>query len=170
MPEIAISLDGSYKITFDCGKTSLEQFNEFKEGKIYDLVIKEHREKRSITQNSYLWVLVNELADKVGLGRTDMYQRLIKDYGRMDIIAIKENAVDQFVRTWINSGLGNQVEILESKLDGCKNLKVFSGSSTYDTKDMARLIDGVIYECQQQGIVTMTRDEILMLENENDRR
>lgn len=34
------------------------------------------------------------------------------------------------------------------------------GSSDYDTKEMASLIDGVVSECRQMGISTLPPDEI----------
>ena len=33
------------------------------------------------------------------------------------------------------------------------------GSSTYDTREMSRLIDGLVEECKAQGIETLPPDE-----------
>lgn len=49
----------------------------------------------------------------------------------------------------------------DSKIPGCINLRLFYGSSHYDTAQMSRLIDVVIKECEEQGIQTETKDEIL---------
>ena len=38
--------------------------------------------------------------------------------------------------------------------------KVFRGSSTYDTKEMSILVDGVVSECQEQGIETLPPAEL----------
>jgi uncharacterized protein YjiK len=38
--------------------------------------------------------------------------------------------------------------------------KVYRGTHTYDTKEMAKLIDGTIQECKNVGIETATSDEI----------
>lgn len=35
--------------------------------------IKEHKEKRTLTQNSYMWSLINELANKMNLSKDDTY-------------------------------------------------------------------------------------------------
>ena len=45
---------------------------------------------------------------------------------------------------------------------------VYYGSSTAGTKEMARLIDGVVQECEEQGIPTLTDDQFKKLKNEND--
>ena len=39
-------------------------------------------------------------------------------------------------------------------------LQVFYGSSSYNSAEMARLIDGLVYECKLQGIETMTPTEL----------
>ena len=46
------------------------------------------------------------------------------------------------------------------------------GSSYYDTKQMAHLIDGLITECKEHGIETLSPDEIarMMEEYEQHRR
>ena len=38
--------------------------------------------------------------------------------------------------------------------------KVYRGTHTYDTKEMAKMIDGTIQECKQVGIDTATPAEI----------
>lgn len=39
-------------------------------------------------------------------------------------------------------------------------MRFFYGSSSYDTKEMARLIDEVVEECKAQGIETMSKNEL----------
>ena len=41
-----------------------------KEGKSYDVEIKEHREKRSLDSNAYAWVLIDRLAEKLHIPKT----------------------------------------------------------------------------------------------------
>lgn len=42
--------------------------DSLKDGKAYDVEIKEHREKRSLDANAYFWVLVDRLAEKLRNG------------------------------------------------------------------------------------------------------
>ena len=42
-------------------------------------------------------------------------------------------------------------------------LQIFYGSSDFDTKQMSRFIEGVVYEAKDLGIETMTPQEISML-------
>ena len=52
-----------------------------KEGQVYDVEIKEHREKRSLDANAYFWVLVDRLAEKLRIPKTDIYRRYIREIG-----------------------------------------------------------------------------------------
>jgi hypothetical protein len=67
---------------------------------------------------------------------------------------------------WEHNGLGWVTERSPSKIEGCTNVTLYYGSSTYDTAQMSRLIDLVIQECKQQDIDTMTpaeRDRLVSL-------
>ena len=54
-------------------------YNEDKD-KLYQ--IKEYRQKRTLSQNSYAWVLINELANKMRISKEDMYISLLEDYSQ----------------------------------------------------------------------------------------
>ena len=71
--------------------------------------------------------------------------------------------VEKFRDAWSKNGLGWVTDTVKSKLDGFTNVVAYYGSSTYDTKEMSRLIDLVIQECNQLGIETKTDEEIKAL-------
>ena len=125
---------------------------EFDPQKKYTVTIKEFRKKRSLDANRYLWVLCNKLSVKVGIP---------PDVGdNSDTTCIPDAAVKRFRAGWGNNGLGWCTEIMASKIPGCTNVICYYGSSTYDTKQMARLIDLVVEDCKQQGIETLTPEEL----------
>lgn len=47
-----------------------------------------------------------------------------------------------------------------ANIPGYHNIRCFYGSSVYDTKQMARLIDLIVQECQQLDIETATPQEM----------
>ena len=49
---------------------------------------------------------------------------------------------------------------MPSKIEGCTNVILYYGSSTYNTEQMSRLINLVVEDCKAQGVETMTPDEI----------
>ena len=104
------------------------------------------------------------------LGHEEIYKDLIKEIGVYEVVPIKDIAVEKFCDAWSQNGLGWITEITKSKLEGYTNVLAYYGSSTYDTKQMARLIDLVIQECNQYGIETRSQEEIESMLKEWDKK
>ena len=132
--------------------------------KEYVLTVKEYKAKKSLSSNAYFWVLCGKLAEKTHIGSTEIYKRLIKEIGGNNtLVCVQEECVDALCKHWSAKGLGWVTEVVDSKLNGCKNVFLYYGSSLYDTAQMSRLIDLIVQECKQQGIETMTPQEIAAL-------
>ena len=167
-PRIAILLDGRIEITFAAPKSVLWAFDGLND-KPLAVTVKEFRQKRSLSQNSYLWVLLDKLAEKVNRSKEDIYKIYVKDCGVFEILPIRNDCVERFITNWSKNGLGWFCEDLgESKLNGYTKLMAYYGSSTYNSKEMARLIDAVIQDCEEQDIQTMPLSEFMLLQNDND--
>jgi hypothetical protein len=133
------------------------------QNQLLDIDIKKHREKRSLDANAYFWVLVSKIQDELNIPKELIYRDLIKGIGSYEVIPIKNEAVEKFRQAWSKNGLGWVTDITKSKLEGFTNIIAYYGSSTYDTKEMTRLIDLVIQECNHLGIETKTDEEIQAL-------
>jgi hypothetical protein len=167
-PKIALLLGGEAEITFTAPKSVLRAFEELTD-KPLAVTVKEYRQKRSLSQNSYLWVLLDKLGAKLNRSKEDIYKIYVKDCGIFEILPIRNDAVERFTTNWSKNGLGWFCEDLgESKLNGYTKLIAYYGSSTYNSKEMKRLIDAVIHDCEEQGIQTMPLSEIMLLQNDND--
>lgn len=117
--------------------------------------IKEFKYKRSKSQNSYAWELIGKLADKMTKTKDEMYLQMLKDYGQSEIVSIKSdvNPVGYFkYYEEIGKGYIKGKEFI--------HYKIFKGSSNYDTKEMSTFIDGIIQECSNLGIPTLTDEQI----------
>lgn len=135
----------------------LEEFD----GKELKAKIKPFKAKRSLDSNGYAWSLINQLAYKLNISPKEAYKNAIKNIGGVStVVCCKDNAVEEFCRGWEKNGIGWQTETLESKIDGCTNIICYYGSSTYDTKQMSRLIDNIVQDCKAVGIETMTPAEL----------
>ena len=138
-------------------------FNQDKD-KLYE--IKEHKEKRTLTQNAYYWVLVNEIANQMKLSKEEIHFRLLKDYSQIALITIKSNVdIKGYIRYY-------EFE-RETNISGVKfNIyKVYKGSSEMDKKEFNILLEGTIQEAKQLGIPTLTPNEIAKLRYiENEER
>ena len=167
-PRIALSLDWQAEITFTAPKSVVKVLDELND-KPLTVSVKEYRQKRSLSQNSYLWVLLDKLAEKVNRSKEYIYKIYIRDYGVFEILPVRNDATERWIKLWEARGLGWVCEDLgESKLNGYTKLINYYGSSAYNTKEMTRLIDAVIHDCREQGIQTMPLSDIMLLQNDND--
>lgn len=156
-----------------CIKCSQPQkvLDRLQPGKQYDIEIKQHRERRSLDANAYLWVLLDKLADALTVSndrpvtKEELYREMIKSIpGTSEVICVQDKALPKLIKGWKRNGLGWSAETFDSKIEGCTNVTLYFGSSIYDTKQMSRLIDLVISECKLQGIETMTPEQLARLE------
>lgn len=136
------------------------EFDGFK-GKDVRVEVKEWHEKRSLSANAYMWVLIDKVADKLKQGKTEVYRGYIREVpGISQTVCVVDKAVTALVRGWGHNGLGWIAEELPSKLLGCTNVILYFGSSTFDTRQMSIMLDLVIQDCKELGIETMTPQEL----------
>lgn len=169
-PRISFSLENKIEITFETEKSNLSQIQSLKDEKMV-IEIKKFRNKRSISQNAYLWVLLDEIGKKVGKSKEQIYKEYIKDYGVFETIPIKKDAVERFTKSWAKNGLGWCCQSLgERKFKGYDVILAYYGTSSYDSKEMSRILDAVILDCEELGINAMPLQDIMLLRNENDEK
>ena len=138
--------------------------------KVYALEMKEHRKKRSQDANAKMWALVNEMAGILRLTPEEVYQGYIPDVPNNYWIApVKPEDIDSRAADWCRGHIGRMVEDMGEcripELKGYHNLKLYRGSSEYDTAQFSRLLELVIQDCRQLGIETMSeREQSLLLD------
>jgi hypothetical protein len=132
-------------------------------GKLLAVEIKQHRHKRSLDANAYMWVLLSELAAALHTTKDELYLVMLERYGVFTHVVVKPNVVDRVKQEWRTVRELGEVTI---KGQTGIQLQCFFGSSTYDTAEMARLIDGVVSECKELDIETMTPAELALLKQE----
>lgn len=133
--------------------------------KPYEVVIERKKKRRSLNANAYCWVLCQSIAEQVGTTKEAVYKKNIAEVGSFEVIDMVSEAVDRFIERWQKNGIGWVAEPHSVK-DGYTSVIAYYGSSTYDTKEMARLIDALIAEAKSVGVETMTPDEIARLKDE----
>lgn len=167
---ILLTLDGNaeYIITSqDRPKAEIDELMQIiANGKELSVEIKQYRYKRSLDANSYCWVLITKIADALNTSKDEVYIEMLKRYGQREpkLLSVVSDAVDMVYRATNN----HCCEVGESELNGklFKHLAILIGSSQYDSKQMATLIDGIVSECKELGIETMTPAELAVLKNE----
>lgn len=132
-------------------------------GKLLDIEIKPHRQHRSLNANAYLWVLLEKMATVLKTTKDELYLLMLDRYGVFTHVIVKPEAVERVKAEWrtvreLGKGrIGNTEGV---------QLQCYFGSSTYDSAEMARLIDGVVSECKEVGIETLSPSEIALMNQE----
>lgn len=163
----------------ETGKARIEfEVNEMKKalnsipdlrGKELKITISKNRKRRSLSSNAYYHVLINAIAGELQTSSAQVHNIMLRRYGQVQVIddqALFMAAKDtEEVRTFIDNSeewhLKPTSEVRQGK-DGFpyRTYLVLKGSSEYDTKEMARLIDGVVSEAQELGIETLPPHEL----------
>lgn len=115
----------------------------------------------------YCWVLCEKIAQELSKDgaittKEDVYKDAIKNVGVFIPFIVEEIAFEKFKEVWERQGLGYQVQETARK-NKCVRLNCYYGSSSYDTKEMSRLIDSLVQECRQLNIETKSPEEIKSL-------
>ena len=125
--------------------------------------LKIFRGRRSLDANAYLWVLLGQMADVLHTDKWDIYLEMLSRYGVFTHVIVKPEAVDRIKSEW--RAVTELGEVTVNGKTGVQ-LQCYYGSSVYDTKEMSRLIDGVVDECKELGIETATPDELARMKRE----
>lgn len=132
-----------------------------------DVDIKKHREKRSLNANAYFHVLVDKLRLALNISFAECKNNLITSYGQIEYI----DDVPVTIKTNIPADI-----MMENETLHCKPLhvedtdafwyRVYRGTHTYNSQEMAQLIDKTIQEIKEVApeIETMTPNELARLE------
>lgn len=154
---------GKFRLTFTVDRDVSNDLDALKG----DLRIKavKWREKRSLDANAYYWQLLTQVADATNQSNTEVHNQMLSEFGTVEVMAgaamtvILLDSVD-----WRKlPGLHLRPTSAAKVLDNGKLYRVYyvmKGSHEYDSKEMSRLINGLVEEAKQLGIETMTPAEI----------
>lgn len=126
----------------------------FKANTEYEL--KPYKQKRSLSANAYAWVLCDKLADKLRTTKEEIYRQAVSHVGVFEEIKVTSpEAGKRFKRVWQQNGLGWLTKTIDET-----TILAYYGSSTYDTKQMHRLVDYLQEECAEQNIEVRPQWEV----------
>lgn len=158
-----------WHLTLELDKdTALEMIQNYGQDTKLTVHLAKYRKKRSNDANAYLWVLCDKIAYKIQSSKEEVYENMLKRYGTfyqdengsyITVTVKKEVDMTKIDGHWFpcGSGYSNGTEFA--------SYMMIKGSSEYDTKEMSKLLDGVVSEAKDLGIQTETDGELqLMLE------
>lgn len=132
--------------------------------KLYDLTEHKDVKQRSLSANNYFFALVGKIADSIRISKTEVHNMMIARYGQMEYIDgqivyfILPDKIDANRLEGVHLKSTSKTKVLDNG-DLNRVYIVMRGSHTYNSKEMAILIDGVISEAEQLGIDTITTTE-----------
>ena len=154
-------------LQMDIGKVSNKQLETivgaFTKPGTYE--VKRVTKKRSLNANAYCWVLCDAIAQKLGTTKEAVYRQAVGDVGVYEHLLFADTptktaaeAMADFKRKWYSNGVGWLTKTIDDK-----TLHAYYGSSTYSKEEMARLIDWLVDQAQEQGVPTMSDDELKLM-------
>lgn len=152
------SIHGGCKVSFHTldARYNHELLHKY-EGVPYEVEFREKKERRSLDANAYMWVLAGKISNHpdIIMSKDEVYQKAIKDYGVSAVMPIKDDMLKDILRWHTSNGLGNSFDIIGAckNFEGYTNVHFYYGSSQYDTRQMAHLIDGIVAMAKDLDIV-----------------
>lgn len=130
-----------------------------------DIKVTKHREKRSLNANAYMWELCGKIADKLSddgilFTKEEVYRNAVREVGIYEDTPMIYGYQDRLRRAWEEHGTAWITEIVDYYDDNTVLVRCYYGSSQYDSKQMSRLIDYIIQDCDELGIDHRTPGEI----------
>ena len=125
--------------------------------------VKKWRNKRSLSANAYCWVLISKIAESMRppLSKEDVYLEMLKRYGQTGIISVqadKAAPVKRELKYWESVGTGTVAG------KDFEHIRLWVGSSNYDSLEMNLFVQGIVSEAKELGIETLTPQELAQLE------
>lgn len=121
-----------------------------------ELVIetKLYKEKRSLNANAYFWVLCEKIARVLGTTKEAVYIMQLSHWGVWLDVQIQKSDLPELKRQF------RYVQDMTEPFSDISFARCYLGSSTYDTAQMSRLIEGTVQDAKELNIDTWTPEEI----------
>lgn len=124
-----------------------------------DEEIEVKRKKRSKNANSYFWKLLQELCCELNLDVIQEYRKRVKELGIFQTFELDIKNLATFEFLWNKNGIGWFTEKVEENEEKAI-INAYYGSSSYNSKQMSKLIDNLVQDCRSVGIQTLEDIEI----------
>lgn len=132
------------------------------------LTLEKWHGKRTMTANAYYWVLVGKIAEAMYAPQPFIHNWLLDQYGQPEIVGgditykLLPDNDDANTRAMLSreSHLRDTGDVITVGGEQYRVWMVLRGSSTYNSKEMATLIEGAINEAKDLNIETLPDYEL----------
>lgn len=132
--------------------------------KLWDICEHKDGKRRSLTANNYFYALLTKIAEKLKISLNEVHNIMLSRYGYPEFINDKivyfilPDRIDVNQLEGVHLKPTDKTQTLDNG-DLNRVYIVMRGSHTFNSVEMARLIDGVISEAKELGIETITITE-----------
>ena len=151
------------KISLLLDTKDIENIEQLKNQDKLNIELKKYRKQRSNDANKYFWKLLSEYSEQKEVDTIEEYKERVKRLGIFRQFKIEKDNTSTFEKMWNAQGIAWFCEIFDTdfiKDTEFKIINAYYGSSSFNTKQMSRLINDLVEDCKQVGIETRPKEEI----------
>lgn len=145
---------GEWLVSFTTRTHPGELFDKLK-GKDVSVEIKKHSPGRSKDANAFCWAICSDIGRAMTppLPKEDVYRMAIKAVGVFTPVTVIAWDIPTIRQRWEGHGIGWFIEVMDDAGTGRKLIHLYYGSSTYSVEEMRVLLDWLLDQCRQMGLV-----------------
>jgi hypothetical protein len=160
--DIGLDREATLTVTTADKPTLRDIIDNYKDVDI-DVDIKKYRTKRSLNANSAAWVMITAIAKVLRTTKDAVYLTMLKRYGVYVDMMVQPQAVVKFLEENPTSEIiGNVTACGQTGVQ----IRLYYGSSTYNSEEFAVFLDGIISEAAEMGIPFISAEERNLLLSE----
>lgn len=152
-------------VSFVIDTEPVDDLNALAQIEKIDIKAEKHKKRRSLDANAYFHVLVGKIAEKDVRSKAWEKNMMICRYGQVQLLpdgspmVYKTNAPYEYM---MEQESIHSIPVKFSEENGKEVVfyKIYRGSHTYDSYEMAKLIEGTVAEAKERGIETLTPMEL----------
>lgn len=166
---------GKAIITLLLNIRELEDIERLSKIKLLNITMKRLFQKRSLDANRYFWKLLSEYSEEKQVDTIEEYKERVKRLGIFRQFRIEADNVNTFKKTWEFQGIAWFCEINDTEFFNRIEFKIINayyGSSSFNARQMSRLINDLVEDCKEAEIGTKPKNEIesMLKEWENEQK
>lgn len=167
LQNLSFSLDGESVLSITTREDCRGLWDDLHETDV-EVTIKRHRKKRGLTANALYWASLTQLAHKLGVTNAYLHNSMLRQYGQPELYGEKVAYImlpdtDETEEKALSADTYHLKPTSQTR-EGSDGIRyraymLLRGSSTYNTEEFSRLLDGLLEACKEAGIVVMTGRE-----------
>lgn len=161
-------ISGKWELTFEIEENLTHAIEDIQEKEL-SICAKAYRKRRSLDANAYYWQLIAKLAEALNLSKTRIHNLMLARYGQLEeydgklvYVVLPDTPEGEEKALEADTYHLKPTSEVQAGKDGTlfRTYKMLRGSSSYNSKEMSMLINGLIDECNQMGIETFPPEKV----------